>query len=158
MQPYFKAGLKEEYLSGRPCWIWSWLQGWVHTHHAWTLSSWPPRTGHAVCVDHISPRGLHSVPHSTKEQILKNCEKNLNLPPFFRVVWNALRYEFICFSINKNIIFTQKTWTWYGTHWDIYKYVDKSTLHSKYYPFQTFQNWLIFIVFFENFLWQLSLP
>lgn len=96
----FKAGLRKKYLSGRPCWIWSWPQGWVHTHRAWTLSSWPPHIGHAVCVDHISPRGLHSIPHLTKEQ-------NFNETLSYKVVWNALRYQFIrqLFEITFNIVF-----------------------------------------------------
>lgn len=97
----FKAGLRKKYLSGRPCWIWSWPQGWVHTRRAWTLSSWPPHIGHAVCVDHISPRGLHSVPHSTKEQKRKTSV-NHSLTKWYRMPWQFIRK---LFWITFNIIF-----------------------------------------------------
>lgn len=97
----FKAGLRKKYLSGRPCWIWSWPQGWVHTHRAWTLSSWPPHIGHAVCVDHISPRGLHSVPHSTKEQraklqwniILQSGMECLEISIYQTTFWNNIQHR-----------------------------------------------------------------
>lgn len=97
----FKAGLRKKYLSGRPCWIWSWPQGWVHTHRAWTLSSWPPHIGHAVCVDHISPRGLHSVPHWTKEQraklqwniILQSGMECLEISIYQTTFWNNIQHR-----------------------------------------------------------------
>lgn len=96
----FKAGLRKKYLSGRPCWIWSWPQGWVHTRRAWTLSSWPPHIGHAVCVDHISPRGLPSVPHSTKEQreklqlniILQSGMECLEISIYQTTFWNNIQH------------------------------------------------------------------
>lgn len=98
----FKAGLRKKYLSGRPCWIWSWPQGWVHTRRAWTLSSWPPHIGHAVCVDHISPRGLHSVPRSTKEQ-----KSKFQFTILLQSGMECLRYQFIrqLSGITFNIIF-----------------------------------------------------
>lgn len=97
----FKAGLRKKYLSGRPCWIWSWPQGWVHTRRAWMLSSWPPHIGHAVCVDHISPRGLHSVPHLTKEQraklqwniILQSGMECLEISIYQTTFWNNIQHR-----------------------------------------------------------------